>query len=132
MKKYFLPFALLFALAFSACKQESSTCCTSGTGDAGCIVLRAKMEIHRDSIESFKRLGKDLIEQTLKEQGCIEYGLYQDAYNPAVFFFFEEFKNAEAVAFHSKQPYLDAFKARRSTMMIGKPVAVKYNATEVK
>lgn len=125
MKKIFTPFLLLalFTLGQYSCQSPKSE---------EIIVLRASMEIKPDSIEAFKGIAKVLVEATRKEPNCLMYTLYQDAYNPSLFFFYEEYANQEAVAFHGKQAHLAAFRARRDPMLIGKPEATKYTASAVK
>ena len=63
---------------------------------------------------------------------CLEYNLYQEAYNPNVFFFYEEFKNMDAIRFYGKQKYMKTFQALRTSMLVGKLVAFIYKSTAIK
>ena len=44
--------------------------------------------------------------ETLKEEGCEAYELYQSPTDPTIFFIFEIWKNEEAHKFHSSTPHL--------------------------
>lgn len=47
-------------------------------------------------------LCKDLIEETLKEEGCIEYGVYQELGNPEILTMLEEWKDESHLDEHLK------------------------------
>lgn len=45
-------------------------------------------------------LCKNLVEATLKEEGCIDYGLHQDLENSGVITFLEEWKDESSLDKH--------------------------------
>ncbi len=45
-------------------------------------------------------LCKNLVEATLKEEGCIEYGLYKEMENSGVLTFLEEWKDEKSLDQH--------------------------------
>lgn len=45
-------------------------------------------------------LCKNLVEATLKEEGCIEYGLYQELGNSGILTFLEEWKDEKSLDEH--------------------------------
>ena len=58
--------------------------------------------------------------------------MLQEAHNPTIFTFYEEYKSVDAVKFHSSQPYLGKFRELREPMMVGTPVVLKYKASDTK
>ena len=95
------------------------------------VILHASMEIKPEFIEDFKGIAKALVDSTRKEDGCISYTLLQDAYNPTIFTFYEEYKNIDAVRFHSSQQYLKDFSKLREPMMEKRIGVKKYCAVAV-
>jgi len=45
-------------------------------------------------------LCKNLVEESLKEEGCIEYGLYQELENPGILTILEEWKDKNSLDEH--------------------------------
>ena len=45
-------------------------------------------------------LCKNLVEESLKEEGCIEYGLYQDLENSGILTILEEWKDKSSLDEH--------------------------------
>ena len=117
----FIPTCLFFVACANVTKENI-------------VVIKAQMEIKSDSVEAFKTMAQNIIYHTRKEAGCLEYTLYQDAYNPTKFFFYEEYKDEDAVTFHSKQSYLEYFRERRKYMLLQgtKPSASVYRASKLK
>ncbi|WAA08880.1 antibiotic biosynthesis monooxygenase [Fervidibacillus albus] len=58
-----------------------------------------------------------LIEQTRKEEGCLQYDLHQDNTNPAIFVFDEKWQNRDLWQQHMKNEHLKAYsKATEGTI----------------
>ncbi|MDR3120271.1 MAG: antibiotic biosynthesis monooxygenase [Clostridiales bacterium] len=56
--------------------------------------------LKKDSVEKAAPLFREMIAATRKEDGCIEYRLFTDPKNPAVFVFIEEWTSQEALDRH--------------------------------
>ncbi|WP_346939173.1 putative quinol monooxygenase [uncultured Clostridium sp.] len=65
------------------------------------ITIVAKKTIKKDKKEEFKNLANKLIEESRKENGCIEYDLYEEFSNSNVVAFIEVWKNEEAINSHN-------------------------------
>jgi quinol monooxygenase YgiN len=65
------------------------------------ITIVAKKTIKKEKKEEFKNLASKLIEESRKEEGCIEYGLYEDLNNSSVVAFIERWENEEAIKLHN-------------------------------
>lgn len=133
----FIVLATVCSLSLFSCKQGNQCCQKDAAqcpknAEKGIITLRARMEIKADSVDAFKEMAVELIRETRKEPGCLEYNLYQVAHQSNVFFFYEEFKDMDAIHHHNKQSYMKTFQDRRASMLVGKPSAQRYHSTPIK
>lgn len=69
------------------------------------IRIVSKNYIKLDKIEKFKELADELIKESLKEEGCIDYNLYEDFNNNQILTFIEGWRDEEAVDFHRNTPH---------------------------
>ncbi len=69
------------------------------------IVIVSKNTVKEGKVEEFKNLTKELIELSQKEEGCIEYDLYQDIKNPNVLTFIEKWESKEAIEKHKNSEH---------------------------
>lgn len=69
-------------------------------GDLLTIRVVAKNQVEPGKVQKFMDLCKNLIEETLKEKGCIEYGMYQELENPEVLTFLEEWEDENSLNDH--------------------------------
>jgi quinol monooxygenase YgiN len=64
------------------------------------IKVVSKNYVKLEEIEKFKELVVELIQETLKEEGCISYNLYEDINNKQILTFIEEWKDKKAIELH--------------------------------
>jgi len=64
------------------------------------IRVVAKKYVKPEKVQEFMDLCKKLVESSLKDKGCIDYGLYQDLENPEVLTFLEEWENEKSLHEH--------------------------------
>ncbi|MGB3856664.1 MAG: putative quinol monooxygenase [Methanosarcina flavescens] len=64
------------------------------------IRVVAKNCVKPEKVQEFMDLCKNLVEATLKEEGCIEYGLHQDLENSGVITFLEEWEDENSLDRH--------------------------------
>jgi len=64
------------------------------------IRVVAKNQVRPEKTQEFMNLCKNLIEETLKEEGCIEYGVYQELENPETLTMLEEWKDESSLDQH--------------------------------
>ncbi len=64
------------------------------------ITIVAKVVAKKIAVEAVKTELLKLILPTRKESGCIEYRLHQDNQDPAVFLFYETWKDAVSLEKH--------------------------------
>jgi quinol monooxygenase YgiN len=69
----------------------------------------AKVVAKQESVENVKRELVKLIAPTREEHGCIEYKLHQDNENPALFIFYETWKNLACLESHMNTDHFKNF-----------------------
>lgn len=89
------------------------------------IKVIAKLTIKEDMIELFKNSVTELIAETRKEAGCIQYQLFQDINNKKVLSFVEEWESMETLQMHMKSkhfletvPKLAELEEKESEIMV--------------
>jgi quinol monooxygenase YgiN len=66
------------------------------------IRVVAKSYVKPEDIQKFTGLFKKLVEESVKEKGCIDYGLYQDLDNPGILTTLEEWSDKSDLDKHLK------------------------------
>ncbi|MGI5997269.1 MAG: putative quinol monooxygenase [Lutispora sp.] len=64
------------------------------------IKVVSKHFVKEDKVEEFIENAKRMVEATVKEEGCISYGLFQDENDPKILTFIEEWEDKEALEKH--------------------------------
>ena len=64
------------------------------------LTVVAKVKAKKESVETVKSELLQLIPPTRKENGCIAYNLHQDDEDPALFIFYETWKNEACLEKH--------------------------------
>ncbi|MGB3809403.1 MAG: putative quinol monooxygenase [Parvibaculum sp.] len=78
------------------------------------IVITGRMKIPDANRKAFFDISERQVTLSREEDGCLSYSLFEDAMEPGIFFFYEEWKDRTAVDFHFAQAYcLDFVKHLR-------------------
>lgn len=64
------------------------------------VKVIAKSFVKADKLDKALELSKEMVEKTVKEDGCIEYELYQDIKDPKVMIIIEEWEKVEDLNKH--------------------------------
>lgn len=75
------------------------------------VTVFAKVTAKSDAIEVVKAELIKMLPPTRQEEGCIEYRLHQDNDNPAVFVFYENWKNLACLEQHMNSQHFRAYVA---------------------
>ncbi len=130
---------LSFILITTGFSFGQKTSAKSGQSDTQTVkevqvqkAITAKIYIKQGMEDEFIKSARWIIDNTLKEQGCLEYRLYQDPYNKSNFFFFEKYKDQAAIDVHFGAPYFKEFGTKVGEMT-SQPTEIKiYNISESK
>lgn len=110
MKTKILLLSVLFIALAAGCKTKSPEQQAPADLSAGMPkMITAKVYIKPGLEEDFIKVAQWIIDNTHKEEGCLEYTLYQDPYNRSNFFFFERYKDQAAIDLHFAAPYFKEF-----------------------
>jgi quinol monooxygenase YgiN len=69
------------------------------------VKVIVKMILKENQINDLKTLVPELVAETRKESGCIQYQLIQDRDNNNIFFFVEEWDSSSSLEKHMNSPH---------------------------
>ncbi|MBC8060658.1 MAG: antibiotic biosynthesis monooxygenase [Clostridiaceae bacterium] len=91
------------------------------------VKVVAKHFVKEDKINEFIELAKNLVEATVKEEGCIEYKLFQDLKDSKILTIIEEWEDKTALDKHMDSehfieivPILSSFMEKPAEMNLYK------------
>lgn len=113
MKPKILFISLIIAMTAFSCKQTTSPEAQSqqqtATPTDNQMMIIAKVSIKPENVEDFITAAQTIIKSSNEEEGCIEYQLFQNPYDPSSFVFVEKYVNQAAIDFHFSQNYFKEF-----------------------
>lgn len=86
------------------------------------ITIVAKLIVKEDAVEMVKTELFKMIEPTRQEAGCLEYRLHQDNTDPAVFVFYENWKDMASFELHMTTPHFISYVAAVGDALVDKVV----------
>lgn len=86
------------------------------------IIVNAKFYIKEDKKSQFLKEIEGLISASKKDEGYLEYSLYESTDNQLEFVMIENWESQEAIEKHNTNPLLLAFAKNLSTYSSKKPV----------
>ena len=92
------------------------------------ITVVAKVVAKSNAVDAVKAELLKMIAPTRQEQGCIEYRLHQDNDNPAVFTFYENWKDQACLEQHMSSQHFQAYVAAVGDLLADKTV---FKMTEI-
>ena len=87
----------------------------------------AEMVARPGKEEELKRHLLVLVEETRKEDGCVQYDLHQSTTEAGRFVFYENWTSAETLDRHSKSAHITAFRAVRNEILAEPGRVLTYN-----
>lgn len=81
------------------------------------IKVVAKNYVKKDNVDEVLKLSKELIEETVKENGCISYEMYQDVKDNNILTMIETWENKEVLIKHSQSEHFQRIVPLMSTHM---------------
>lgn len=80
------------------------------------VEARVKPEMRERFIDV---ITYDAVHSEQDEPGCLRFDVLEDAYEPNRFFFYEVYKDAEAVAAHRQTPHFQRFFSQLGELLEG-------------
>jgi len=120
MKKVILIASLVMTMILISCKPKTSAPAAGIEVQGQKIevqkMITAKVYVKPGREDDFIKAAQWIIDLTHKEEGCLEYTLYQDPVNKTNFFFFERYKDQAAVDAHFAASYFKEFGQKAGEM----------------
>jgi len=85
------------------------------------LTVIAKLPVKEGKMDEALAAFRELIAKVASEEGTVLYSLNQDKANPNMLVVVEQYKDKEALEFHSSTPYFKAFFAASAAFIGGKP-----------
>lgn len=85
------------------------------------IKVIAKNFVKEDKREKVLELTKELVEKTVKEDGCIQYEMYQDEKDKSTLIMIEEWKTTDALTNHMSSEHFKKIVPQMNECMAQKP-----------
>jgi len=86
-------------------------------GGNNMLKVIAKNFVKKDKVEDVLRLTKELVEATVKENGCISYEMYQDEKDENILTMIETWENKEALKLHVTSEHFKRIAPSMSVFM---------------
>ena len=88
------------------------------------LVVIAKLTAKENHAEEVKVALLELIEPTLKEEGCIQYDCHQDLKNPHLFYFYEIWESADHLKAHGLANHIEAMRSKTKGLIVGRELSM--------
>ncbi len=88
------------------------------------LTIIAKMPIKEGKMDEALKEFKELMIEVAKEEGTVLYSLNVEKANPNTLVVVEQYKDKEALNFHSSTPHFQEFFAKSSALLGGNPELV--------
>lgn len=70
------------------------------------VKVIAKFFVKEDKVEEFLKLAGELVQESRKDKGCINYNMVQDLNNKQIFVMLEEWESSSALKTHMASAHL--------------------------
>lgn len=94
------------------------------------ITTVGMFKIQSDKREAFLAFARDLVTNSLSEDGCTAYGIYEDITKPGVFSLIEIWASQEMLDAHYKTAHFKRFRNEFAAFLAEEPVFQTYHADE--
>ncbi|WP_430971715.1 putative quinol monooxygenase [Sunxiuqinia rutila] len=86
------------------------------------IKVVARFAVNETQFDPFLNLAKELVQETLKEAGCIRYELVQDRQNPEVLMMLEEWESKSLLNQHMASEHFTRIVPQLVDLSAAEPV----------
>jgi quinol monooxygenase YgiN len=88
------------------------------------IYVVATLTIKPGSLEALRAPAAACIAETLKEEGCIAYELFESLSDPQKLIFVEKWETREHLTAHSKQPHLAVWREASGPHLVSRAIEI--------
>ncbi len=90
------------------------------------IQVIARITAQAGNSHEVHSLLQAIVAPTRQESGCLNYRLYRNRNDPAVFVFIEEWSDEQAIIEHFRQPYIQAVFSKALPLLAEPPQIEQY------
>ena len=123
MKHYLLTGILAISVLACTPGTQNKQRCTHAScapTDSMNIVLDLHRKVKPECVQAFKTAFAECKKETIKEAGCMDYGVYQSTEDSTEFFIHEEWTDQSALDKHGQTSHLKAFITLSNDMCTAK------------
>jgi quinol monooxygenase YgiN len=91
------------------------------------MIVVAKIKAAAGKEKEMEKALLDMIPKVSEEEGTLVYTLHQDQNDPAVFLFYEKYKDTDALVAHSATPHFKELFRTIKPLLDGNPEIAMYN-----
>ena len=100
--------------------------------DEGMIIVMAKVTVKPEKKADLLELAKGVIAETVKENGCVSYVLFDNPYDPAGCMFVEEWTDLDALRAHAASAHIAEWRKQSADFLADKTKITLYEGEKVK
>ena len=90
------------------------------------MIVVAKLKAQEEKEATLEAALRDMVKKVASEDGTVTYTLHKSSKDPALFMFYEKYKNADALKQHSATPHFKALFATIQPMLAAPPEIEMY------
>ncbi len=90
------------------------------------MIVVAKLKAKKGEEEKMENTLKGIIPDVSKEEGTLVYTLHRSQNDPGVFLFYEKYKDADALSYHSSTPHFKSLFGSIMPLLDGRPEIEMY------
>jgi quinol monooxygenase YgiN len=88
------------------------------------IKVVSKNQVPTGNIEAFKALAAKMVKETVKEDGCIDYALFEDESNPNLLVFVETWESKAHLEAHFQAPHFKLYVPQMGELRTDKELSI--------
>ena len=96
------------------------------------IIVMAKVTVKPEKKAELLNLAKGVIAETVKEQGCVSYVLFDNPYDPTGCMFVEEWTDLDALRQHIASAHIAEWRVQSADLIAEKSRLTLYEGEKVK
>ncbi|WP_336136424.1 putative quinol monooxygenase [Natronomonas amylolytica] len=94
------------------------------------IVLHASFPVKPDKLDEALELADELVTESNKEPGMLDYRATTDIQDDHMIRFFEQYEDAEALEAHNETEHFQTFEEKLPELLAGEPEVVKFDVSD--
>ena len=94
------------------------------------IVLHASFPIKEEKLDEALDLADQLVQESNKEEGMIDYRATQDIQDQNTIRFFEQYEDMEAFESHTETDHFQRFEEELPDLLAGKPEVLQFDVED--